>query len=467
MPERKPGSQHAGSGTRAAGVSGDPTDTKSVILGSLSKIKDQYQNQTLVYQNIRVAQGQDASDLRVISGEGYAGVRAKEKIKGNYTFRWVPPAKSNLVIDTFKEGIKSICMHSFGSTYENSKLKQAVYFSPGSDLALGPEVPEGQYRKVTGTGYNVNRFNAGIRELTITTARTVAVHHLVSLRGDIVNSVSWDNRCDHTGDIASLGIEHEEYYVKKSPGSQRAYILDHAPYGMETFVADAYIIKKLQAYTGLTFTRFLGTGTELSNNLKSSVSGCYNHNSVFSAHNDPAAQYYFPPDYELRKTALSSNSMLRPEDIPRWQKWLDRWFPSNDPNYKAGTRISAYAHIFDMVGRMRDFDVQTQLFDATLRTALKIETPQVTATHHMGPLQRAAINRAIAYNRADQMQGTPRAALFSAAKDNTQRSAEMWATQLVTLEQILQARANAPVIENALRLDSNTGVWFRVTTKNA
>lgn len=472
MPDKPQGNQHTGSGTRAKGSSvAQDVGAPSQFAQELAKIPRFFEANKLAYQNIREQNKQDTTDLRIISNFGYQEVRRQEKVSGSeFLFKWLPP-RANITITPFTEGIKFITMHSFGSNYDKSRMRgKAVNFVPGSDVSLSSltdeEIKAGKYRRVSGTGYNPSRFAAGVRELTspeVTADKSV--HHLVSLRGDIVNSVSWDNRCIHSSDNASIGIEHEEFYVNnKADGKGPLYIIDHAPYSLETFVADAFIIKKLQFYTQQTFTRYLGSGSELRNNLLSSTTGCFNHHAIRTEHNDPSAQYYFPPDYQLRKTPLSSINILRPEDHSLWNRWLNRWFPPD--THPDGTRISAYAKIFEIVGRMRAFSLD-QIFDSTLRnTAIAIAIPRVTATHHISPLARAALDRAEGFNRADQMQNISRPAHFENAANSSQDSADIWAAQLVTMAQINEAIASAPVIENALRLDSNTGVWFRTTTRN-
>jgi hypothetical protein len=51
----------------------------------------------------------------------------------------------------------------------------------------------------------------------------------------------------------SIGIEHEEWYAYPAGATNSREIEDHGPYNDAVYATNAFILKKLEAYTGKNF----------------------------------------------------------------------------------------------------------------------------------------------------------------------------------------------------------------------
>jgi hypothetical protein len=469
MPKVPVGPQHAGFIPRTAGDTGD-NDLDQVdqdFAAQLAEIQGYFQKNKDEYENKRGALGLEPKDLRVISNVGLDEIFNNTfdiKTTSKPTFRYVAP-RPTPEIYPFREGISFVVMHSFGrgQVQVHAQNKTDKYVK-GYDAQ---------------TGFSPLVFRNGIKELTNPDPKlTKAIHHLVSRRGDLVNSVSWDTQCTHGGggtgaipiqgvNASSIGIEHEESWQAnpENPTLKPRSVIDHVPYTEEQFLVDAFILKKLETYTQNTFSRYLGFGDELRNNFQNKVTGCFNHSCIRNSdgsthHDDPSGQYNLPPGYLLRTTALSTIPVVQ-QQTGRWQKWLDLWF-ANTPN---GTKIGAYDRIFEKMARIRTdkgYNLQTEVFDDSLRNlTIPITVPDVRGSRGVALAQSAAVRKLRALERAQQMQAVPRADHYGKAGQTTDTAATVWATQGATLAQLTKAAASAPAVENALRLDSNTGKWTR------
>jgi hypothetical protein len=410
------------------------------------------------YENITRQQRTSGVSQRLISNTGLdllfkPDFGLVERGRGAPVFRYFSP-KTNNGIRKFKDTIYFVVMHSFGRGYDYTITQR----NNSRTVPIDPE-----------TGHSPARFALGIRTLTGPSARDgVSIHHLVSLRGDLVNSVSWDNRCVHGegGGINgvndySIGIEHEEWYIRLlNNGRSPREIEDHGPYTDAQYAIDAFIIKKLEAYTGLSYTNYLGHGPELAANIRAKVPGCFNHAST-SRHADPGAEFFLPPGFTIGMD-FSQAPMAR--DRPgAWERRMAIWYR----DLPRGTKISAYDRIFDKVARLRSFDLQTEVFDPSINNGrIQIAVPEVTGTTTVAAAQRATQDRLSSIDRAQAMQSQTRANMYQAAKRTNNAVSETWARQTAALTRISSAAAALPVIENALGFDKTTGQWVNATTVN-
>lgn len=447
--------QHATGATAASRV-GDAAFSIEQLNASfdheLAKLNGYFEANEEALANRRRQLRQQENDLRVISSSGVDLLFTPNLglvSRGNNVpvFRYFPP-KTNDGIRKFNGGIKFVVMHSFGRGFDAS-----ITGKLGSrTVAIDPA-----------TGHNPRRFALGLQTLLKPASENRnAIHHLVSLRGDLVNSVSWDNRCVHGegGGIsgindASIGIEHEEWMVRSSQSSKIRSIEDHAPYSEQQYAVDAFIIKKLEAYTGETFTRYIGgTRDELRANIKAGITGCFNHQNS-SKHDDPGAEFFLPPGYELHKTDITTIATLA-DKAGAWERRNEIWYA----NVRPGTKISAYDRIFDKVARLRSFDLQTEVFDLTLAASrIQVVTPDINGTYTVAAAQRATRDQLSSISRAEQMQASSRKAAYDQATRLNNAVSTAWARNAGRLSEVTKKAPRMPVVEGAVAFNYTTGQW--------
>lgn len=424
----------------------------------IGKLSGLFEENDAAYQNRRRQLRQRDKDLRIISPSGsdllYSPALGLINRGNNVPiFRYFPP-KTNDGIRKFDAGIKYVVMHSFGRGFDQNitnKLKSRT-------VAIDPA-----------TGHNPRRFALGLQTLLEPSEKNRnAIHHLVSLRGDLVNSVSWDNRCIHgegggiTGiNDASIGIEHEEWMLRQTTEMRIRSIEDHGPYSEQQYAIDAFILKKLEAYTGNTFTNYIGgTREELKANLASGATGCFNHQNS-STHDDPGAEFFLPPGFLLGITEVSSIPTLA-DRAGAWERRFQLWY-SDLPR---GTKISAYDRIFDKVRRLRSFDLQTEVFDLALaQTRVNITAPEITGSYTVAAAQKATRDKLEAVNRAERMQSTTRKDAYEQARKDNTAVATAWARNAGKLAQITQKSPRTPIVQDAVAFDYRIGQWVNVATQ--
>lgn len=425
----------------------------------LAKINRFFEDNQAAYENRRRQLRQSPTNIRIISNEGREllfspSFGLESRGRGAPIFRYIAP-RTNAGVRLFTTSIKFVVMHSFGRGYDFALMRK----SQAKTIPIDPQ-----------TGHNPARFALGLRTLLKPQSSNITtIHHVNSLRGDLVNSVSWDNRCVHGegGGIsgindASIGIEHEEWYANLLRDNRRPReIEDHGPFTEAQYAVDAFIIKKLESYTGETFTRYLGHGAELRNNIRNQVTGCFNHASS-SRHADPGAEFFLPPGFELDVTNLSTIPIVR-DRTAAWERRFAIWYA----DLPRGTKISAYDRIFDKVSRLRSFDIQTELFDPSLNNnLLQLTIPDITGDYAVAAAQKHTQQRLSALQRSEQMQSRTRSQTFSSAQGFNGTKSETWARQTSNLVRISQTTSPLPVVVNAVRLDSNTGTWVSTNTRN-
>lgn len=419
------------------------------------------------YANRRAAVRLNPTNLRVISSIGRGDLNAyglRERGEGQPIFEWYAP-RANDGIRPFREGIFFIVNHSYGRGLDRNALRNGQ-----RTMAIDPQ-----------TGHNPRRFFVGIRELLNpaaeprpgrTEAARCSIHHFVSLRGDLVNSVSWDNRCLHgegsNGQYPglgvndrSIGIEHEEWYAAPAGARRFREIEDHGPYNDAVYATDAFILKKLEIYTGKNFKNFLGVGDACRQKIYAREVGCFNHKDT-SGHADPGGEYFLPPEYELRVTNFRS----MPETADRagaWERRTRIWYES----IPTGTRISAYARIFEIAGRLRNYNLQTEIFDPSRTTGVITRpAPGVSGSYTAAAAERAATGSISAADRAARMTTTSRVALYDSAGTTSAAISTALARNTARLANITERAVTMPVIQNALGFDFAKGLWVNQTTEN-
>ena len=451
------------SGVKAAARVGDsafsPEQLENSFNAEYAKIERYFEENAAALEGRRRQLRQRPSDIRIISDSGIdqlfqpdIGLRRRGTTVP--VFRYAPP-KVNKGLRKFKEGIRYVVMHGFGSDWDVHRMRSLSVNTP----AIDPQ-----------TGHNPRRFANGISQLVGRNAQT-AIHHLISLRGDLVNSVSWDNRCVHgegggvtpINDFA-VGIEHEMWSIKQPNKKVPRFIIDQGPFSQAQYAVNAFILKKLEAYTGNSFTNYLGgTKNILRGQLKQGVTGCFSHaSSAKTGKGDPGAEFLLPPEFELRVSSLAALPETR-DNVNRWNKRFDLWY-ADTPN---GTKISAYARIFEIVGRLRSFNLQSEVFNPNLGGGpIDMLSPTVGGTYMAGAAQNSLRDRLSGVDRAQQMQRTTRANLFESQRNVNAASATAWATHASNARQITQQAMRLPVVFNAVGFDFATGTWVNNTTTN-
>ena len=432
------------------------------------------------YANRRAALHLTNSPILVISDIGKdqlfnMGLRARGT--GAPIFRYFAPKSTGHLRAMARDDIKWMVMHSFGRGFDARALRNGQ-----RTVSIDPL-----------TGHNPRRFINGLNTLVNGTARNAsdgetalaAIHHAISLRGDVVNSVPWDTACvhgegGHYQDLGinahSIGIEHEEWMAAPAPSRghsvERRFreIQDHGPYSEETYSCDAFIMKKLGAYTGRDYAHYLGEGLEARENIRNGVVGVFNHNSSSQhlnererlvGHADPGGDFFLPPEYELRVTPFSS--MAATKGRPgAWQERIEIWY-STVPD---GTRISAYARIFEKVGRLRSFNLQTDVFDPTIAGGvISLTPPTPTGTSSQVLAQTAARDRVSAAERSVRAGTSSRVELYAAAGDTSSAVQLAMSRASSRLGAIADHTLRLPVVVNALTFDFDTGLWSNLTSR--
>ena len=174
-------------------------------------------------------------------------------------------------------------------------------------------------------------------------------------------------------------------------------------------------------------------------------------------HADPGGEFFLPPEYELRVTNF--------RDLPETQNnagaWIRRmqiWF-SGVPT---GTQISAYARIFNIANRLRNYNLQTEVFNPATNGGLIVSPPPgVTGSYASAAAQQAATNTLTGVSRATQLSATTRVEHYSAAATSAAAVNESLARQASRLANVAERATTTTVINNALAFDYSTGQWIR------
>lgn len=459
----------------------------------LAKLVGHYEGNLPAYSNIQAQKNSVITNLRVISIAGAEGLFKSDVLKTPLALQdvtlpaghscgvrrsgpladpvsyYVPPL-STAQFTKFMPSIKFVVMHGFGRTYDYARMRRT----------RAKVTTEASTFNVTdpATAYNAARFATGLQAyMTSATPAQTGMHHLLSLRGDLVNSTSWDSACTHvlsTGskrnlpgiNQKSIGINHEEWYYDNQGTGKLREIEDHGPYSEQQYVLDAFILKKLEVYTGDKYTHYLGHGAELKSNISSNTPGCFAHASGSNSL-DPGAEFFLPPDFQLGISSAASVPLIKDlygSDTAAWDRRFAIWYK----NAARGEYISAYARIFAKAERLRSFDITTELFDPALKTlALDIKVPAVTGSSTLAVAQGFSQNKLLAVNRAQQAQAIPRKDIYTAARSTSTAAATAWSRNTANLSSITQRTSSEPpTILNALYLDPNTGEWRRADSTN-
>jgi hypothetical protein len=460
----------------------------------LAKLIAHYEGAVPAYRNIQAQKNSVATNLRIVSIAGAEGLFKPDVLKAALALQgvtlptgyscgvkrsgpltdpvsyYVPPL-SGATFKKFNPSIKFVVMHSFGRAYDYAQTRRkGTKAAPAEGAGFNTTDPA--------TAYNAERFASGLLQyVTPSTPAQIGMHHLVSLRGDLVNSASWDSACTHVNSTGakynlaginqkSIGINHEEWYYDNQGTGELRSVEDHGPYSEQQYVLDAFLLKKLEVYTGDKFTRYLGHGAQLKTNVNSNIPGCFAHASGSNAL-DPGAEFFLPPDFRLGITPVTSVPLITAiygDDTAAWDRRFEIWYK----NAARGEYISAYARIFAKVEKLRSFDVTTELFDPTLKTlSLNIKVPAITGSGALSVAQSISQNKLLTVIRAQQAQAITRPGFSTAAQATANASSTAWARNTANLSSITQRTASeSPTIINALFLDPNTGLWGRSDSQN-
>ena len=460
----------------------------------LAKLIAHYEGTVPAYRNIQAQKNSVATNLRIVSIAGAEGLFKPDVLKAALALQgvtlpagyscgvkrsgpltdpvsyYVPPL-SGETFKKFNPSIKFVVMHSFGRAYDYAQTRRkGTKAAPAEGAGFNTTDPA--------TAYNAARFASGLLQyVTPSTPAQTGMHHLVSLRGDLVNSASWDSACTHvvsTGaknnlpaiNQKSIGINHEEWYYDNQGTGELRSVEDHGPYSEQQYVLDAFLLKKLEVYTGDKFTRYLGHGPELKANVSSNTPGCFAHASG-SNELDPGAEFFLPPDFRLGITSVSSVPLIKAlygDKTAAWDRRFEIWYK----NAAKGEYISAYARIFAKVEKLRSFDITTELFDPTLQTlSLNVKVPAITGSGPLSVAQSISQNKLLSVVRAQQAQAITRPGFSTAAQATANAASTAWARNTANLSSITQRTSSEPsTISNALFLDPNTGLWGRSDSQN-
>lgn len=426
------------------------------------------------YANFRKQTRGSSNNLRVISDVGFrelTSVGLKQRGSGVPTFSYKPPPV-DAVLKRPGDAPMHCFLHSFGGGWDKQRLKQT---KSAKSVAVDPD-----------TGFNPLRFFRGVSTLLKPgDKKKVSIHHIVSRRGDLVNSVSWDEVGYHAGgpkarqlgintNISSIGIEMEEWFVRETPGKNVHGIIDRAPYTEEQIAVIAFILKKLTIWNGTPeMLRWLGPATQGLKRLGAGDPGCLNHRASAvspgepaivegdkerTGHFDPGAQWFFPQGF--RKGDPIPDHLRHRRGA--YERWINRWY-EDVPN---GTVISGWDRLFSKVNRIRSFDLQKEVFDQTrLDGRIKVVTPTVTGAGGVAAAQMKSRDRLAGVDRAERMQNTPRSGFYSRAQQTNSATAAVWAEHNSRLTDAANKTMRLPVIVNAVGFDFSTGKWVNKTTE--
>ena len=351
------------------------------------------------------------------------------------------------------------CVHSFGKSFDINSIKNSTSLSVAAD-------PE--------TGYNPHRFYNGVRVLIGASSRKrVGIHHVISRRGDIVNSVPWNfearhagaaRGASHPGGVAgSIGLELEMWYVKDSRRRNVNPVLDQVPYADPQMIALAFIFKKWMTWTQQPgMAQWLGPlSEECHARIRAKEPGCFQHSDL-RPKGDAGGEFHFPVDW------VTGDPMPPgpPSSVPRqYQAWVDRWYGT-----QRGTPISGWYKLFTLAERMRTPDLQTEIFDTSIEAGRRINLPSPVSPNGTGSTavaQRQARDMAIGVDRSQRSQSRSRADIYSDAQSTNSALAQTFQIARSNNAAVVAALGTNPVIVDGLGFDYTKGLWVNQTTSNS
>ena len=443
----------------------EESEVSAELLRQFSSLQGYLDENREAYLNRTTAPSTTTAALRVISRVGREDLFSLGLVNRGTDqplFDWFAP-RSVDGIQPLVENVKFIVNHSFGRGFDENALR-AGQRSVALDYS---------------TGHNSSRFFGGIRGLTSSGGPTrpntcapsrAGAHHFISLRGDLINAVPWSSQCLHaegsgglypglTINDRSIGIQHEEWYLFPEGATEVEPLRDQGSYNDAVYVTNAFILKKLESWTGNDFKNYLGIGETARQNIQNNVVGCFNH-SATSNYGDPGAEFLLPPEYALRETDLSTLPETR-DNVSGWERRLNDWYSG----ISTGTQISAYARIFAIAARIRNFNLQTEVFDTSLEsTLLGGIIPSADSGGVVGAAQNSAIYRLAGIERASRLVRTTRATLYRSSSESAAAVATALAARTAQLTDLSARVLTLPVIQSALGFNYATGLWVTGTT---
>lgn len=376
------------------------------------------------------------------------------------TFQYLPP-KEGQVLDRSKDPLPIIfVMHSFGGGFDLGRLRNRSVRSVSVDAD---------------TGFNPARFFNGINEC-IKPGSEKSIHHLISRRGDLVNSTPWDMTAKASGgpnndlqkpsiNPLSISIELEEYYVRHGDEKYLNAIINRVPYTDQQYAVVAFLLKKFIAWTGhADVLRWLGPTTEALAATRSRQPGCTIHRVFNPPHADPSAEFLFPPGFK-KGDPIPSHLQIDEKGNKTAAKYEKRieLFWGDVPD---GTPLSAWDRIFEKVAKIREFDLNTEVFDTQfVNPQIPLETPTITGTHLAAVANKIGQDQLAAVVRSQSLQEQSRAQMYSLAREASETQKSNLGTVFAKLEVVNKRTSKPSIIENALELNYATGVWSQQDTK--
>lgn len=506
-----------------------PQQVQEDISVNLNTVSQYLQTRIDDYKNAReqslLGRQRNSKNFRIVSD---VGLQDAFRSAGNFDLgaspgsRWIPAR----LIDTtrrepngqpvrFVQGVtnfevRAVVLHSFGGALDKGILSNN---RTASEITSEPD-----------TNFNPRRFFNGVETLSSDRSAS-AVHNIISRRGDLVNSVSWDDKARHGGgdspghpavtrskgfdlNAMSLGIELEEHYVRFTANprfSQLNFtsidgIRNKAPYTEQQLVVIAFLLKKLQNYTNNVFEiKHLGwalwadlmdpgapgRGTfPWADNLLAGNTGLMQHWYNNFGHSDPRGQFDVPPNFTIADASdISRLKQTYADDgwsvstrFANLKKENIDYFYTARPRAGAGintatpfapnTDISGWSRLARYVSRIRDFNLATEVFDRNL-AQLPIQVLNITrVTQGPGALraaQVAGVGRTESVNRVSAMQTQARTNYYGQGEQNASVASNVYAQSANRIVQVTRNVAEAIVVQNGLAFDYSTGNWVAST----
>ena len=453
----------AATGADLSGVSGEEENlevSNASLQTNFQKIGRYYDRSQMALANARRQPKKGIDDLRIISEIGFRSIPGFETTPSTPTFQYSPLPTAEKRAK--KDVVANLVMQSFGAEFDLAALNNNATRSVAVDPA---------------TGHSAERFNLGVKSLTGDSPSSI--HHLVSRKGDLVNSVAWDqlaafisnNTIKPSIQSRSVSVALEARYIRHPTTTAQQYgfnqrtlnnVLHLVPYTEFQYFVCAFILKKLATWLGSTgIVTWLGYANASIDAFKAQTTGCANYSDLALQADDfrgPFAEFLLPIDYKKGDTLPSYLS-----SDPRWAQRLDIFFA----RVPKGTLLSAWGRIFEKMQAIREYRYTDELFDTSLANpTVELFAPTVTGAAHVGVAERTGANQINQYRRADQMQNTPRSTFFSFGQGVADLAANVVRQVSSQLVSVSDSPVDTPIIDDGLCFNFESGQWEQDTTVN-
>lgn len=424
------------------------------VYGQISRY---FETNDLSLANARTAGRFRRANFRLISDVGFSEV-IRQQSGVPFFFNVTPKSGAFRPRRRGEEIPIQFTIHSYGSDWDKHRLRNTpTALSVASDA----------------TGYNPIRFLNGVRDMVKPISeggRNVAVHHLISRRGDLCNMVPWDFIATHAAGFAtrrSLGIELEMSLLRDTSFSARALQLDSTvaalPYTEEQLLVLAFLTKKLiAAAPDIDLLRFLGVDQAAKRLVRQQTPGFFTHHTVATRSKvDAYLEFEFPQDY-LKGDPLPNTATFNAR-TRLWNRRIER-FHGDKPN---GTPLSAWDNLFAKVSRIRSFNLATEVFNTGVGSdIIGAPVPSPSGTGPTAAATAAARTRVAGISRSESMSGAARADLYQRARGVTTTTARVWSDSQTRTEEIANRAPRITSVTAGVAFNYTTGLWERTDTVN-